>query len=202
MMAQGLNLLLAQLGLEQTALIGYSMGGRLALYTAVTYPAKISALILESASPGIVAEAERANRAALDDRRAGELLAAGMAAFVEQWYQLPLFQSLQQTPQLLAEVKKNRSQNDPRWAAKIISDLSPGRQPALWANLPFLAMPVMLIAGALDQNYSELVTSMSQAIPDVVTRISPNAGHTIHLEQPLQFAQWVETFLRDKNRLR
>lgn len=51
-------------------LIGYSMGGRLALYFALTRPERVRRLVLESASPGLATEAEREAR-----RRSDEALA-------------------------------------------------------------------------------------------------------------------------------
>ncbi len=47
--------ILDSLEVERAHLLGYSMGGRLALYTALAYPQRIERLILESASPGLAA---------------------------------------------------------------------------------------------------------------------------------------------------
>ncbi|HMR64804.1 MAG TPA: alpha/beta fold hydrolase, partial [Anaerolineae bacterium] len=47
------------LNLAQVGLLGYSLGGRLALYTALKHPAKFASLILESANPGLTDESER-----------------------------------------------------------------------------------------------------------------------------------------------
>ncbi|HEX2728748.1 MAG TPA: alpha/beta fold hydrolase, partial [Rubrobacteraceae bacterium] len=44
---------LGELGIERTTLVGYSMGGRLALYTALRIPQRVSRLVLVGASPGI-----------------------------------------------------------------------------------------------------------------------------------------------------
>src|SRR3989304_3265234 len=64
-----------QLGVEQTVLLGYSMGGRLALHLALAAPEPTPALFLESASPGIddptEREARRAPGAALAGRNEG-----------------------------------------------------------------------------------------------------------------------------------
>ena len=58
--------------LEKARWIGYSMGGRIALAAAVLRPARVSSLILESASPGLEGEKEQRAR-----RRADEALAEG-----------------------------------------------------------------------------------------------------------------------------
>ena len=190
----GLIDLIDQLELGQVSLVGYSMGGRLSLYTTLKYPTKITSLVIESASPGLVAQEERQERATLDDRQAERLLAGGIDAFVEAWYNLPLFETLHRHPQLLAAVKKTRKKNNPRWVAKIISELSPGRQPVLWEQLSMLTMPVLLMAGALDKKYTELITIMGQKIPYGVTHIIPDAGHIIHLEQPARFVELIGNF--------
>src|SRR5690606_13785993 len=49
-------------------LLGYSMGGRLALYLAAHYPQELNRLILESASPGLATEVERQQRRQSDEQ--------------------------------------------------------------------------------------------------------------------------------------
>jgi 2-succinyl-6-hydroxy-2,4-cyclohexadiene-1-carboxylate synthase len=173
------------------------MGGRLALYYALRFPQAVAALALEGASPGLADAPARQARAALDDDRANRLLADGLDAFLGEWYQLPLFASLRQRPDLLARTIERRRANNPRWLAKVISELSPGRQPSLWGELGQLSLPVLLVAGALDENYSALVGQMAQKIPQATVKIAPSAGHNVHLEQPEFFAGLLADFLAD-----
>jgi 2-succinyl-6-hydroxy-2,4-cyclohexadiene-1-carboxylate synthase len=194
--ADGLINLLDQLGLDAVNLAGYSMGGRIALFTALKYPQRVIRLILEGANPGIAGEAERRARVKADDERAAKLLAHGINAFVEQWYQLGLFQTLQAHTQLLAQTKTKRKQNNPLWMAKVISELSPGRQPPVWDRLETLSMPVLLMAGALDSKYAELVKTMARKIPSAAVEIATEAGHNIHLEQPDIFIKLILDFLQ------
>ena len=193
--ADGLQQLIDRLGLAQVHLAGYSLGGRIALYTAICFPQLITTLVIESANPGLEAEPARLSRAALDDQRAEQIMADGMDAFVEQWYQLELFRSLQTQPELLDAIKVRRKKNDPRWAAKIIRELSPGRQPSLWDRLDSLPMPTLLLAGALDPTYTTMVTQMGQKIAQATIEIVPDAGHNIHLEQPEKFSRIMRSFL-------
>lgn len=62
--------LLDRLKIKQVDLLGYSMGGRLALAIAVNYPERVRRLILESASPGLETEEERAERRQKDNQLA------------------------------------------------------------------------------------------------------------------------------------
>ncbi len=186
---------LKQHGLKQIDLVGYSMGGRIALYAATQFPERIKTLVVESANPGLVDTQARRARATADDERAETLLQAGIDAFVEQWYELGLFSSLKQYPNLLEQTKINRKQNDPRWAAKIIGELSPGRQPPLWNQLKTLPMPVLLLAGALDSKYSSLMAKMGEKIPNATFEVIPNAGHNVHLERAEHFVEILADFL-------
>ena len=67
-------------GVWPTDLIGYSMGGRVALHFAATYPTKVRHLILESASPGLATEGERLERQVNDEELARKIELHGVEA--------------------------------------------------------------------------------------------------------------------------
>lgn len=176
-------------------LIGYSLGGRLALHFACSHPAQAGALILESASPGLTDPTERAARAAQDDALAGRLRSGGLAAFVESWYRADLWRSLRSRPDLLAQISGDRLGGDAVWLARVLSELSPGRMPPLWDCLPGLRLPVLLLAGDLDPKYPAVLRRAGALIPNAVHTLIPGAGHNIHLEQPEAFIQALRPFL-------
>ena len=74
-------------------LLGYSMGGRLALYFALAYPERTRTLTLVSASPGIASLTERAERRRRDNALADRIEQDGIAAFVDYWQSLPMWKS-------------------------------------------------------------------------------------------------------------
>jgi 2-succinyl-6-hydroxy-2,4-cyclohexadiene-1-carboxylate synthase len=197
LVVEELKLFLKQLELDQVSLVGYSLGGRIALYAATQFPEKIAALVLESCTAGIGDEQTRRERAEADDKRAETLLTQGIESFVEQWYEMDLFSTLKRQPLLLTEIKEKRKKNDPSWVAKILKELSPGRQPPLWEKLGSLPMPVMLMAGGLDAKYADLAARMGREIPEGIVKIIPEVGHNIHLENPEQFSEVVTVFLQD-----
>lgn len=184
---EGLLALFDCLTLSQVHLVGYSMGGRAALYFAVHYPARVTRLTLESASPGITDLAERRARAEEDTRRAEVILTAGIDPFVEHWYTLPLFRSLANHPHARAQIIARRKRNNPAGIAQAMRDLSPGRQPSVWDQLPGLEMPVLVVVGALDGKYVSVGKQMATSLPHARLVIVPDAGHTVHLEQPASF---------------
>ena len=186
---------LQALGAGPAHVLGYSLGGRLALHLALACPGQVRALLLESASPGLENRQARAERRALDDRRAAELRAQGMAAFLETWYAMPLFATLRRHPAALQSLVHGRETNDPAWMARILADLSPGRQPALWKRLPGLRLPVLWLAGELDPAYAANLGRAAGLLPEVRTALAPESGHNLHVEAPEWFYRQVSGFL-------
>ncbi len=72
-------------------LVGYLLGGRLALRFALNFPHRVRSLTLESASPGLIGSQERALQRQLDRERARELRIGEYAAFLEAWYRQEIF---------------------------------------------------------------------------------------------------------------
>ncbi len=174
------------------ALIGYSMGGRLALALALAHPARWRALVLESSSPGIADPQERAVRCREDERWAARLKTEPIEAVVRAWYTQPLFASLARDAPLLARVVAARATNDPREMARALRGLGPGRQPSLWERLPDLRVPTLLLAGAEDTRYQEITARMRDMCPSARRMIVPGAGHNIHLEHPDAFLEALQ----------
>ncbi len=191
-----LSLLLDYLGLGAVALLGYSMGGRVALAFAATSPQRVGRLILESASPGLRSADERRARAASDAELADRLERDGLTAFVDHWENLPLFATQRRLPEALrARVRAERLAGSAVGLANSLRGLSTGRQPSYWDALPRLSMPVLLIAGMLDAKYRQIARAMQAKLPDATLELVPNVGHTVHLEAAEIFNQQVLDFL-------
>ncbi|NVM22472.1 MAG: 2-succinyl-6-hydroxy-2,4-cyclohexadiene-1-carboxylate synthase [Desulfobacterales bacterium] len=193
--ALGLVNLMEGLRLPAAVLIGYSMGGRVALHTAIKYRKRFKALVLEGASPGIRDDNERNNRLILDEERAKEMEKVGMARYPEIWYEAELFSTLKRHPEKLDKIKAARRSNDASWMAKVLRELSPGRQAPLWDKLATLDMPVLLIAGDLDHKYKKIAHEMKGCFKDSQVRLMPGAGHNTHLEAPEEFGLALASFL-------
>lgn len=194
--ARDLAELLDRLGFERVDLLGYSMGGRVALHFAVEARHRLRRLILESASPGIEDAAERARRAASDDDLAERILRDGLPAFVEEWERQPL---LAPAPHVSAAARARqhalRLQNDPLGLANSLRGMGTGQQLSLWSHLAGLELPVDLIVGQSDTRYCAVAQRMLTALPRAVLTVVPDAGHTVHLDQPAAFVKAVQCAL-------
>jgi 2-succinyl-6-hydroxy-2,4-cyclohexadiene-1-carboxylate synthase len=188
-------------GVERPHLAGYSMGGRLALYYALHHP--VRSLMLESASPGLADATERAARQAADEALAERIEREGVAAFIDWWEALPLFASHTHLPEAVrAAQRAQRLTNRPHGLANSLRGLGTGVQPSLWGRLGELDVPVLLMCGALDEKFTAIARAMSGHIRDARLHIFHDAGHTPHLEQPVQFRDTLLRFVRDAGRRR
>jgi 2-succinyl-6-hydroxy-2,4-cyclohexadiene-1-carboxylate synthase len=182
------------LGVERANLLCYSMGGRLALYTALTYPQRIGRLVLESASPGLRTDAERRVRIASDRALADRIERDGMAAFADDWSSIPLFAT--QSPELRQRLHDQRLSNNPTGLANSLRGMGTGVQPPLWDRLGELVLPTLLIAGEHDAKFRAINGEIQRLIPGARLEIVAGAGHTVHAEQPLRYNEIVRTFLK------
>ncbi len=189
---------LDDLGVDRAAWLGYSMGGRVALQIAVRHAARVDALVVESASPGLRSVEERAQRLAADEALADTIERDGLGPFVERWAAQPLFASQQRLPaDVLARERDARLANTAEGIAAGLRAMSVGRQPSLWEDLRGLSMRTLAIVGEDDAKYVALGRSIVEAVPRAVLRVTPGAGHTVHLERPVAFWREVRSFLAE-----
>lgn len=193
--AADLARLLDEYTAEPVHLLGYSMGGRLALFFALRYGQRLHSLALESASPGLASAGERAARAGQDEALAMRLEREGMAAFVDFWQSLPLWKSQRRlSAQQHEQLRQQRLQNRPRGLANSLRGMGSGVQPNLWPDLPALTVPTCLLVGAEDEKFVTINRQMAARIPNARLAIVPQAGHMVHVEQPQAFARVLMTF--------
>ncbi len=172
--------------------IGYSMGARFALHVALQRPEVVAGLVLLSGTPGIADETERAARRASDEALATRLESIGTAAFIEQWLQNPLFATL---PYDEAE-RADRCTNTAAGLASSLRLAGTGTQLPLWDRFSGLTMPVLVVAGALDDKFTEIGRAMARRIGRSAQFESiADAGHSAHLERPDEFLDIVRPWL-------
>lgn len=178
-------------------LIGYSMGGRLALQFALHFPKLISRMVLISASPGIEDSKVRTARWQLDYIRSRQILDQGLSHFCHEWQKLPILKTQQNIPNPYRdELRQRRFEQTPIGLANAIIHLSPGVLPSLWHRLQQIRTPTLLITGSLDQKFTEIAVKMAAKMPQARHAEFHNTGHTPHLEDPARFLE-----LLDKERL-
>ncbi|MEA5583430.1 2-succinyl-6-hydroxy-2,4-cyclohexadiene-1-carboxylate synthase [Nodularia harveyana UHCC-0300] len=190
--------LLNNLKINQCFLVGYSMGGRLALYLTLNFPERFPKVILESASPGLATERERLARINSDNQIARKLARTttktDFATFLRNWYIQPIFGAIKNHPQF-ETMLENRLQNHPSELAKSLQIMGTGNQPSLWEKLPENTIPLLLLVGEHDQKFRDINAEIAQKYPMTQLKIINQAGHNIHLENTEEFVRNIRQFL-------
>ncbi len=165
-------------------LIGYSMGGRVALTLACRRPERVVSLSLIGASAGLADPAARAVRAASDDDLAADL-EADPPAFIDRWMHNPLFATQERLgPGAWAVSRSQRLANDPVAMARSLRMGGTGRMVPLHHILRACTMPVGLIVGSLDEKFQAIAADLALVLPCADITSIANSGHATHVEQP------------------
>ena len=182
--------------LRPADVVGYSMGGRLAVGLAVRHPGYVASLTLIGSSAGLSDAAERSARARSDDELADDLLERGLEWFVDHWMSSPIFASQKRLgPDALAASRAQRLDNHPDGLAGSLRGAGAGRQPSYWHDLAGLRVPVLLVVGEEDPRYRAVAMRMAAGLTRSAIAVIPGAGHATHLENPDRTTDAIREFL-------
>ncbi|MBD2603938.1 2-succinyl-6-hydroxy-2,4-cyclohexadiene-1-carboxylate synthase [Scytonema hofmannii FACHB-248] len=196
--AQALINLLDNLKIAQCFLVGYSMGGRLALYLNLLFPQRFSKVILESASPGLITEAERLERVKSDEQIATKLTRCveetDFRVFLLNWYNQRIFGYIKNHSEFEGMIE-SRLQNNPLELAKSLRFMGTGCQPSLWEQLEENTNSLLLLVGEYDEKFIIVNIKMVNICKFTQLKIISNSGHNIHFENTFAFVQNIRKFL-------
>ena len=175
-------------------MLGYSMGGRIALYTAISNPDRFLTLILESCTAGVD---DRANRLEFENRWSRRLRESSMKEFLPEWYSMVLFKTIREQP-LFAELLNRRAQNDPMALSRVMVNLGSAKMPSMWSDMSELDIPIHYIYGEMDIKYKKLVSRMKKHAKNMTPHKIKNSGHNSHFENPDEFCNVIKTICAQK----
>jgi 2-succinyl-6-hydroxy-2,4-cyclohexadiene-1-carboxylate synthase len=164
-------------------LVGYSMGGRIALHAALVLRGRIERLVLIGASPGISDKIEREVRLQSDERLARWIeREPSIEKVAKRWEQTPVLEG--QPPKVARFVHANRLLNTPGGLARALRGLGTGVLPSAWEHLGALEMPVVLVVGERDTKFRAVAGQMEPLLQWCEIVVVPDVGHAVHLEDP------------------
>lgn len=174
------------------ALLGYSMGGRLALHALLEKGHPWQAAVIVSAHPGLELEPERQARRASDAAWATRALTGDWRGFLDAWNSQPaLAGGAIRDPQASARLAAQR-----REIARSFVDWSLGAQEPLWPRLGEISVPVLWVAGGNDAKFRVLGERAVAQIPGARLAIAPGSGHRVPWEAEEWLAGETARFLR------
>ena len=178
---------------EGAVLVGYSLGGRLALRAVLREPRRFAGLVTVGATAGIDERVTRSARAEADDRLASWMEAAPIEDIVAVWERQPLFADQSET--LVEAQRAGRLAQDPRQLAALLRSAGQGVLDPVWHELLEFELPLLAIAGARDEGYSAAARRLADTAPRGRAAIVEDAGHAPQLQQPDAVARLLADFL-------
>lgn len=179
-------------------LIGYSMGGRIALHLALSLSRRNAfrendRILLISASPGLDNDAERRARREHDARLAQKILSAPDAeSFYEFWQDIPIIASQKNIPEpWKSRILKNRAAANKTDWARSLEILGTGTLPSLWGNLGEIICKTFLVCGENDEKFLQIARRMCRLLPQATLVEVPHCGHAPQLENPETFCGMI-----------
>ncbi len=176
------------------ALLGYSMGGRLALHALLENDHPWQAAVIVAAHPGLENESDRADRRASDAGWATKALAGNWQEFLTDWNAQPVLGSVMRDTSASGSLVMRR-----REIARSFVDWSLGAQEPLWERLGEITIPVLWVVGEKDEKFLSLAQRAVSLMPNARLAIAPGAGHRVPWEAEDWFAENVAHFLRVGN---
>lgn len=173
-------------------LVGYSMGGRVALAFACRHRELLRSLTLIGASAGLVSETDRAKRREADYRLAESIEREGLVVFVDKWMTNPLFASQAQLgDEFLAESRAQRLANSPTGLMHSLRAAGTGAMAPLHGGLGDCNVPTTFVVGAKDAKFTAIAFELAALMPSADIALIEDAGHAAHLEQPDAVAEVI-----------
>jgi 2-succinyl-6-hydroxy-2,4-cyclohexadiene-1-carboxylate synthase len=155
-------------------LLGYSLGGRLALH-ALLAGAHYNRAILVSTGLGIEGDSARADRRASDEAWARRFESEDFDSVMAAWNAQPVLAG--------PSLPRTHDDYDPR----ALREWSSGALPPAASRMHELTIPTLWIAGARDTKYVAEAKRACSLVAGAEVVIIENAGHRVPWEQPAEF---------------
>jgi len=188
--------ILEHLNLQKAALLGLSLGGRIAIDFAIAYPDKVSAIIL--ASPGasgyeFKSDTFKKNNEQLQKAFREGNIELGIEYFQQAWTDGPYREPDEIEPSVRDKVRSMALNTLEEWENEsVMEELEP---PAI-DRLNEIQAPTLAIVGDLDMpGILEIVEAVIKNIPDAEKVVIQGAAHMVNMEKPDEFNNAVLDFL-------
>jgi 2-succinyl-6-hydroxy-2,4-cyclohexadiene-1-carboxylate synthase len=176
---------------EPVWLIGYSMGGRLALHALMKHPELFFGGILLSASPGCRTPNERSQRQLFDQEWSERFRSDPWDDVQKKWSELPVFQG--------TSPLKLRQDVDRESLAQSLLRWSQSRHLFSVAELGQLKRPTSWLSGRRDSKYVELHQKLMGEVPNAMVRVCESAGHRLLEDAPMYIVDEVLRFIKERS---
>ncbi|PHM46040.1 2-succinyl-6-hydroxy-2, 4-cyclohexadiene-1-carboxylate synthase [Xenorhabdus mauleonii] len=188
-MSELLDATLSEQQIDDYWLIGYSLGGRIAMYHATHGKHDgLRGLLVEGGNPGLPTQQDRTVRLQHDKHWAQRFRQEPIESVLIDWYQQPVFADLTSEPR--EQLLHIRSQNSGSCIADMLENTSLAHQSWLVPDLQQLNMPFSYLCGENDCKFQEIAARYSLPLKTI-----PQVGHNAHYGNSVAFSAAVNHFL-------
>ena len=179
----------AQANGEKSILLGYSLGGRLALHACLSRPDLWKSAIVVGADPGLESEEEKKLQLDKDRNWAERLKREPLEKLVNEWDAQSVFCGIgNQAPRNLGEMNPDR-------LSQQFEVFSKGIQQNLVPKLAELKRPpVLFVSGEKDHKYQGIGEKLAKSSSVINVQVIADAGHRVPWENPESFVQVLIDF--------
>lgn len=175
---------------EQSILVGYSLGGRIALHSLLDSKSNWNKAVIISAHPGLKDSLEKSARLKADQAWAEKWLQEPWDAVLSAWNDQSVLRGIHPPP------ARNEKDFLKASLGKALVECSLGLQEDLREKIAPLEIPILWLAGDLDPKFRDLALEMQKLNSKITTVIIPNAGHRLLMDQPEIVRKLILDFTR------
>ena len=183
-----------ELGITQYVLIGYSLGGRIALdYARTQNDQRLSQLVLESSHVGLLNEHDKERRFMEDHSWAKTFATQSILETLFDWYEQEIFSDLSDRKKEMFIDKRSHNYGVP--LANMLLATSLGKQQCALPYLKETTLPIYYCVGARDKKFKGVAQQL-EGIPNIKVTEFSESGHNIHQEDVQHFAHFLSQNLK------
>jgi 2-succinyl-6-hydroxy-2,4-cyclohexadiene-1-carboxylate synthase len=174
---------------EKSVLLGYSLGGRLALHACIHRPDLWQGVVVVGADPGMGSGEEKNQQFTRDRNWADRLKKEPLEQLLREWDEQPVFCGIENS------APRNLDELDPIQLSQQFEVFSKGLQQNLVPALSELKNPpVLFLAGEKDKKYQQIGDELAELCPVVKSQWVEDSGHRVPWENPESFSRILIDF--------
>lgn len=178
---------------SKNIVLGYSLGGRLAMQALVTNPELWSVAIIVSAHPGLKSDQEKLNSFDFDLKWSNKFQNESWEELIDEWDSLPVFCGFNRQITIIEKLFDRDA------IGELFKVYSKGHQDYLPDKLKkILNMKMLYIAGEMDVKYTNIGMALSDEIHNLKFCCVKNAGHRVPWENQPVFFKKIFDFISDQ----
>nr|WP_017034025.1 2-succinyl-6-hydroxy-2,4-cyclohexadiene-1-carboxylate synthase [Vibrio genomosp. F10] len=177
---------------QPVVMIGYSMGGRVAMHgvaNGLFSILNLQGLIVEGSHLGLESTAQKLARAVNDRGWANRFNNEPIEQVLIDWYQQGVFSSLNNEQKQIFQLKRNANLGPA--IAQMLLATSLAEQEYLLTALKKQPIRMHYICGENDHKFSQIARTSGLSF-----NLVSGAGHNVHQESPHAFAQQIKNFTK------